>query len=211
MRRSRERLLAKNGEGQTNESAGPLWLGARLVSSKFPDAYPAVVYEKGAWVLHMLRHLMSDVNTGSDQNFQTLVRDFLIAFRGKLASTEDFKQMVEKSMSKELDLEGNRKMDWFFDQWVYGTGIPTYRMDYALTPSKSGTFVLKGKIFQENVSEYFIMPVEVFGHYRQGRIERLGRVVVSGNEANFRFTLKSKPVKVTLDENGEILCQNKTL
>jgi len=210
MRRSTERLLAKSPQGQTNESAGPLWLGTRLLSSKFPGAYLTVVYDKGAWVLHMLRYVMSDVNTGSDESFQTLVKEFLTAFRGKLVSTEDFKEMVEKSMNKELDLEGNRRMDWFFDEWVYGTGIPTYRMDYSLTPSKNGTFILKGKIFQEGVSEYFIMPVEVFGHYRPGKIERLGRVVVSGNEANFRFTLKSKPSKVTLDENSEILCLNRT-
>jgi Peptidase family M1 domain len=211
MRCSRERLLAKNVHGQTNESAGPVWLGTRLFSSKFPAGYLTVVYEKGAWVLHMLRYLMSDPNTGSDQNFQRLIQDFSAAFRGKLASTEDFKQMVEKSMNKDLDLEGNRKMDWFFDQWVYGTGIPTYRMDYSITALKDRTFLLKGKIFQENVSEYFIMPVEVFGHYTPGKIQRLGRVVVSGNQANFRFILKSKPLKVTLDENNEILCENKTV
>ena len=102
-------------------------------------------------------------------------------------------------------------MDWFFDQWVYNTGIPTYRLDYSITALKKGGYQLKGKIKQQNVSEDFIMPVEVFGRFGPDKIERLGRVVVTGNEANFKFALRTRPLKVTLDENNEILCQNKTL
>ena len=49
-------------------------------------------------------------------------------------------------MRASLDLEGNRKLDWFFDQWVYETGIPTYRLDSLVTAVKGGGFVLKGKI-----------------------------------------------------------------
>jgi len=211
MHYSKEKLLMKNSEGQTFESAGPIWLGGRLASSKFPDGYSNLIYNKGAWVLHMLRYVMRDPNSTSDQNFRTLMRSFLTGFQWRTATTEDLKRMVEKNMSKAMDLEGNRKMDWFFDQWVYDTGIPTYRLDYSLTVLKAGEYQLKGKIKQQNVSENFIMPVEVFGRFTPNRIERLGRVVVVGNETDFRFTLKSKPRKVTLDENNEILCQNTTV
>jgi hypothetical protein len=211
MHYSKEKLLMKNSEGQTYETAGPIWLGARLASSKFPDGYSTLIYNKGAWVLHMLRYVMRDPNSTSDQNFRTLMRSFLTTFQGQSATTEDLKRMVEKNMSKAMDLEGNRKMDWFFDQWVYDTGIPTYRLDYSLTPLKSGEYQLKGKIKQQNVSENFIMPVEVFGRFTPNRMERVGRVVVVGAETDFRFTLKSKPRKVTLDENNEILCQNTTV
>ena len=211
MRSSKEKLLIKNSEGQTFESAGSLWLGSRLSSSKFPDGYSNLIYNKGAWVLHMLRYLMQDPNSGSDQAFRSLMRNFLETYRGQSISTEDFKRMVEKNMGRGMDLEGNRKMDWFFDQWIYETGIPTYRLESSITPLKTGEFLLKGKIRQQNVSEDFLMPVDVFGRLGPNRVERLGRVVVAGNEANFRFTLKSKPQKVTLDENNEILCENKTL
>jgi hypothetical protein len=114
-------------------------------------------------------------------------------------------------MPRALDLEGNRTLDWFFDQWVYETGIPTYRLDSSVTAIKAGGFVLKGKIKQANVSEYFMMPVEVFGHFGPNKVTRIGRVVASGKETDFRFTLKTKPLKVTLDENQQILCENETL
>ncbi len=211
MRRAKDKLLAKVEGNRTIESIGPVWLGARLSSSKFPGGYAAIVYEKGAWILHMLRYLMADPVSGSDERFRSLIREFIATYEGKLASTEDFKQMVEKHMGRDLDLEGNRKMDWFFDQWVYGTGIPTYRLDYSLSPLKNGTFVLKGRVIQEKVSEYFMMPIDVFGRYGRENLVRLGRVVASGSETPFKFTLKAKPLRVTLDENNEILCENKTL
>ena len=211
LRFGREKLLDKNSDGQTLESAGPIWLGTRLFSSRFPTGYGTLVYEKGAWVLHMLRYLFSDAASGSDERFKALLRDFVASYAGGLAETADFQRIVNKHMSRDLDLEGNRKLDWFFDQWVYETGVPTYRLDSSLTARKSGGFVLKGRIKQENVSEYFMMPVEVFGHFGPNKVVRIGRVVAAGKETDFRFSLKTKPQKVTLDENNQILCQNETL
>ena len=211
LRFGREKLLDKNSDGQTLESAGPIWLGGRLSSTKHPSGYGTLVYEKGAWVLHMLRYLFSDPVSGSDERFKTLLRDFVASYAGGLVETSDFQKVVNKHMSRDLDLEDNRKLDWFFDQWVYETGIPTYRLDSSLTTTKSGGVLLKGKIKQDNVSEYFMMPVEVFGHFGPNKVVRIGRVVAAGKETDFRLSLKTKPQKITLDENHQILCINETL
>jgi hypothetical protein len=208
---AKEKILAKNPDGQTIESAGPVWLSSRLGSTRFPNGYTVLAYDKGAWILHMLRCLLTDPKTGSDRRFQLLIADFLTTYRDKLTSTEDFKNMVEKHMGKDLDLEGNRKMDWFFDEWVYSTGIPTYRISYSTSALKNGTYLVKGKIAQENVSGLFMMPVEVFAHFPQQKVLRIGRVNTTGSETQFKFVLNSKPVKLTLDENHAILCENKTL
>src|SRR3974377_245754 len=132
LRQSKDRILGKNAEGQTIESAGPVWLSTRLASSKFPHGYSVLAYEKGSWILHMLRCLLIDPRSGSDQKFQQLIRDFFTNYRDHSVSTQDFKKLVEKYMDKEMDLEGNHRMDWFFDEWVYGTGIPTYRFSYSI-------------------------------------------------------------------------------
>jgi len=211
LRFGREKLLEKDSEGQTLESAGPIWLGVRLSSSKFPAGYGALVYEKGAWVLHMLRYLFSDPVSGSDEPFRALLREFVASHADGLVETSDFQKIVNKHMPRTLDLEGNKKLDWFFDQWVYETGIPTYSLDSSVTALKSGGFVLKGKIKQDNVSEYFMMPVEVFGHFGPNKVVRIGRVIASGRETDFRYTLKTRPQKVTLDETLQILCHNETL
>ena len=56
----RKRLLAEATEGRTRESMGPIIWGTRLVSSQAPDAWQAIVYEKGSWIMHMLRRRLGD-------------------------------------------------------------------------------------------------------------------------------------------------------
>jgi aminopeptidase N len=76
--------------------------------------YANLIYNKGAWVLHMVRYLMQDPNSGSDQNFNSLMKESLATYRSRPVSTEDFKRMVEKKMERAMDLERNSTMDWFF-------------------------------------------------------------------------------------------------
>ncbi|MEW5976086.1 MAG: M1 family aminopeptidase [Acidobacteriota bacterium] len=211
MKRAKDRLLATNDEGKTLESAGALTLGVRLSSSKFPGAYQVVAYEKGAWVLHMLRYLLTDPATGSDQPFRTRLRGFLENYSNGLVSTEEFKRAIEKTMPPALDLEKNGKLDWFFDQWVNDVGIPSYSLDSSISALKSGGYIVKGKIKQREVPDTFMMPVDVFGRFDGPKTVRLGRVVVTGSETSFRFQVKTKPRAITLDENNGILCQNRTL
>jgi hypothetical protein len=60
LERYRDHLMEKGANGQPIESAGPLHLGARLETSETPEAYRAIVYEKGTWVIHMLRRRLGD-------------------------------------------------------------------------------------------------------------------------------------------------------
>jgi len=53
---------------------------------------------------------------------------FVKTYAGKAATTEEFKAAVEKHMTQEMDLEGNHKMDWFFNEYVYGTQVPSYQI-----------------------------------------------------------------------------------
>ncbi len=109
-------------------------------------------------VLHMLRSIMNDPTTG-DQPFIAMMRDFVKTHFNKNASTESFKRVVEKHMTKNMDFDGNGKMDWFFDQWVYGTEVPSYRLDYSLTPQSDGKWLLKGAVAQSGVSDNFKMGI----------------------------------------------------
>jgi aminopeptidase N len=131
--------------------AGPLWLGTRLNSSKSSD-YFTLVYKKGAYVLHMLRNLMMDFDSRSDEKFKEMMRDFVQIHRGTNASTEGFKATVEKHMGED--------MGWFFDQWVYGIDIPRYVFSYS-TEKVGGKYVVNCEVTQENVPEDFKMWVPV--------------------------------------------------
>src|SRR5436189_35490 len=76
-----------------------------------------LIYPKGAYILHMIRMMMHD-NRDGDKLFKETMQDFVNTYRGKAATTEEFKAIVEKHMSADMDAEGNRKMDWFFNEYV---------------------------------------------------------------------------------------------
>lgn len=202
LRAYKQDLLSKTKEGSTIESGGPIWLGQRLSNSLNPDGYNHIVYKKACWVLHMLRRLMTDPATGSDERFFRMLREFLVAYKGRTASTEDFIQHAEKYMTPALDLERNRKLEWFFADWVYGTGIPTYKLEANIRRLAPNKFVIQGTIEQSGVPAQFEMLVPVVAQYGKERKKTLGLVPVSDTGGTFRFTTASRPHRVSVDEEN---------
>ena len=195
-------LLAKSSGGATVESGGPIWLGYRLSSSLDPEGYSNIVYKKACWVVHMLRELMTDPETGSDARFFRMLRDFVTRYQGQSVSTEDFILHAEKYMTPQSDLEHNHKLDWFFSEWVYGTGIPAYTLQTEVRALPTGQYVVQGAITQTDVPEDFEMPVRVVAFYTKDKGVTLGRVVVGANGAHFKFIVLRKPARVMIDEEN---------
>ncbi|HZS03764.1 MAG TPA: carboxypeptidase regulatory-like domain-containing protein [Blastocatellia bacterium] len=202
---NRKTILEKNQFGRRPNDAGPLWMGFRLNSYKAPGAYNQIVYPKGGYVLHMLRWMMYDRKTG-DQAFIAMMKDFVKTYSQQNASTEGFKAVVEKHMKPGMDLDGNKRMDWFFNQWVYGTEVPRYRFDYTLTPQSDGKVLLKGALTQSEVSPNFKMLVPVYLDF-DGKPVRLGEVSVAGNMTTpeFQVMLPQKPKRVLINAYHDIL------
>ena len=87
-------------------------MGQRLASSLAPDGYNTVIYDKGGYVLEMLRAMMFNSRSQDpDENFKAMMQDFTKTYAGKAASTEDFKAIVEKHMLPIMDLDNNHRMD----------------------------------------------------------------------------------------------------
>lgn len=155
---------------------GPVTQGRRLSSGKTRAAYQFLVYPKGAYILHMLRQMMKDPTSGGDQRFMAMMQDFIKSHYNQDVSTEDLKQIVEKHMTREMDLTRDHRMDWFFNEWVYGTEMPSYQFDYQI----GADGVLTGRITQSGVSNKFIMPVPVYIDYGKGWV-KLGVAKMIGN------------------------------
>src|SRR5438067_6585769 len=100
----------------------------RLEWPRTANAYQGLTCAKGAYVLQMLRSLMYNDEQGApgnrDQAFIDMMHDFMESHRDSLASTESFKAIAEKHMTKQMDLQQNGRLDWFFAEWVYGTEVP---------------------------------------------------------------------------------------
>src|SRR5436309_14796181 len=67
-----------------------------------------IIYPEDAYILHMMRMMMWDRRTG-DENFKTTMHDFVQTYTNRAASTEDFKAMVEKHMTQEMDWKATTK------------------------------------------------------------------------------------------------------
>ncbi len=195
-------LLSKTLQGDTIESGGPIVLGQRLSNSLNPNGYPNIIYKKSCWVIHMLRCLMSESTPGRDERFIKMLRDFLVRYKGQDPSTQDFIRHAEKYMTPSMDLEHNRELDWFFDDWVYGTGIPTYKLGVNVRRTAPKKYIAEGTIEQSGVPAGFEMPVPVVAHYSKERKSRLGWVVVGDTGGKFRFTVPEKPARLTIDEDS---------
>jgi hypothetical protein len=202
LRTYKQSLLSKTKEGKTIESGGPIWLGERLSNSLNPRGYQNIVYMKACWVLQMLRLLMTDPARPTEERFFRMLRDFVKAYGGKNASTEDFIRHAEKYLTPALDLEHNHRLDWFFNPWVYGTGIPIYKLTSNVLPRGPHKFLIEGTIEQSGVGEAFEMLVPVVATFARNRKVRLGLVHVTSSGGPFRFVTTSRPIRIAIDDDS---------
>lgn len=159
-------------------TVGPVTQGYRLNSAKTGGVARYLIYPKGAYILHMIRMMMYNQAAGGDAKFEVMMKDFIQTHFNKDVSTEDFQRIVEKHMTKEMDIAGNGRMDWFFREWVYGTEMPSYRFDYQINADGS----LSGKITQSGVSDDFAMLVPIYADFGKGWA-KLGSARIIGNNS----------------------------
>ena len=208
LERYRKQLLLKSpGSGETPDDIGSLSLGSRLVSSKSPEGFEQVVYGKGAWVIHMLRQMLRQPGAKNpDERFTALLRTIATKYAGRAFSTSDLQHEVEAVMTPSMALEGGRSMEWFFEQWVRGTGIPHYRVEFSAHKTEKG-YLIKGKLFQTRVPRSFIAAVPVYAGGGSGsHAVPLGTIVAEGPETSFHFTALTEPRKLAIDPQMTLLC-----
>ncbi|MDA1095158.1 MAG: M1 family aminopeptidase [Acidobacteria bacterium] len=180
--------------------SGPLVVGFRLNTADTPFDYRVIAYEKGAYILHMLRSMLLNPDTGDDSRFRALMRGYATAHVGGVMSTPSFEMAVSEAFDE--------PMDWFFDQWVYGVEVPTYRPDLEVVPliDSPMAFVLRGHIRQEDVSDGFKMPVPIritFDDHPP--ITR--SVWVDAEEVQVEFPLPERPTRVEFNAEHGVLAK----
>jgi hypothetical protein len=202
---ARKRMQEVDDKRHVRESVGPIWMGRRLNSSESPGAYSQLVYEKGGFVLHMLRMMLFDSRDPSgdgDRRFKTMMRDFTQVFDNKAASTEDFKAIAEKHMIDDMNLDGNGRLDWFFNQYVYGTGLPTYDFKYSVTDAGGGQWKFTGTLTQSGVPEGWKDVLPLYVEVNRNII-RVGNVNVMQRVTTWEMMLPMKPTRFILCRNED--------
>ncbi len=175
----RTHLLSKTDAGRTLESAGPIIWGYRLESSLAPDAWRSVTYEKGTWIIHMLRRRLGD------EKFLALLRE--VASHHHSISTDQFRELASQYAPKSPD----PGLKIFFDNWVYGTGVPAVKLSYSWSGAK-----LSGSLVQRDVDDDFsaYVPVDV----QTGSKSQVYWLATGSDPVAFSIPAKSRPTKVDL-------------
>ena len=179
----RELLTDRNAQGKRAIDVGPVTLGYRLDNARTGfDITRRLIYPKGAYILQMVRFMMQERSGTPDAPFKDMMHDFTKTYANRIASTEDFKAILEKHMNQDMDLMGDHKMDWFFNEFVYGTEYPTYKFEQSISPDASGNLVLNFKLTQSGVSDNFVMLVPVYLELSSGKVFRLGSAHMKGTQ-----------------------------
>ena len=210
--KKRRNILEKmRGAHITNDEAGPVSDGVRLSTWQAPAAYNVIVYDKGAYVLHMLRMLFHDSRKQNpEEDFIAMMHDFAATYAGKNASTEDFQHIVEKHAPKKMKVTADGSLSWFFAQWVRGTAIPRYVSKLDVQPSAAGKYRISGSVTQSEVPENFVGIMPLYVTFDNNAMAKLGDLLLIGNATkniNVEVPLSRQPKGVLINAMHDVLAR----
>ena len=150
-------------------------------------AYQSIVFYKGSMIFRMLRETI-----GRD-NFDRLLHTFLDTYRGKNASIDEFEKLATQISQDNLR--------YFFAQWLEGTGVPEFTVEYQIIRTRSGKFRTRGTVKQN--LESLRMPVDLL--LRAEGDNQQTTVRIEGRSEDFDFESNGQPIEVVVDPNNKIL------
>jgi aminopeptidase N len=149
------------------------------------------IYQKGAWILHMLRGVVGD------EAFWAGIRSYYRAHQDGHATTADFRGEMERASGKDLRT--------FFDQWLTRGGLLRLDGDWRYR-ADDGTLVIR--LAQRDRSRMFAMPLQVGVYAAGSSTPTLTTVQVSEASHEFQIAVRQRPERVVLDPNHLVLMES---
>jgi aminopeptidase N len=214
MEKYRQDLIEKNKDGSSPMEAGPVTLGVRLLSSRFPGGYEAILYGRGTWLFYMLRTMMKDAavqegggkgQSGAEEPFVRALRKVRQRYEGRSISTSELLDVFAEELPPGLQYEGKKSLDWFLQGWINGTSLPKLELKAVKFTPKGAGSVVSGTIVQKDAPEDLVTSVPVYAVMAGKHAVLLGRVFADGEESLFHLSAPAGAHKIVLDPNGTIL------
>jgi hypothetical protein len=182
------RALRMQYGGKSVEAMGPITWGVRLRSESGIDPWRIITYDKGSWIIHMLRRRMGD------QAFLSMLGELRKRHELGVVSTDQFRQLAAEFSPKDAP---DANLEGFFDTWVYSTGIPTLELKTSVS-GKAPKLQLTVTVTQTGVGDDFSIdvPVEIWPAGAKAPIVKWVRT--SGEGASVKVTLPRQPQRVEL-------------
>ena len=196
LKETREAILDRR------DKSGPIGLGTRVGTSEHPEDYQLMVYHKGAWVLHMLRTMLTDPDTGNDDAFNRVMNTFYTRHLGGTASTRSFQEVIEEVVEAD--------MGWFIDQWIYGSAIPTYTFSYDLEEQPDGQVQVRIRIRQEDAPDDFRMIVPILVDFGEEGSALIPVNVTGPVTEGYLPLLPREPDDIVFNPYESVLAETKT-
>ena len=177
LRHARRKVIdfSKGSAGPVVDSISPLM---RLLNANS--------YEKGAWVLHMLRKRMGD------STFRLFIRKYYDRFKGKNADTEDLRKVAEEVTGK--------NMEQFFKQWLYTAGIPKLATQSQFNKQTNELSVTIKQVQKEIFQ--FPLEVEIESETQKAKITT---IPITNRVETFKFKVEKKLLRFNVDPNTSLL------
>lgn len=190
----RDHLLDKGVNGKPIDAAGPILMGARLETSETPDAYRAIMYEKGTWIIHMLRRRLGDAA------FFAMLKDLHTQYVRSRVTTGDLRRLAAKHLPKGGP---DATLEQLFGAYTESSGIPVWKLQSKQRRAGTGA-VLTLELEQSGVGEEFSVDVPVELDFGRGKPE-VRWIRTDGERTTAEWTLASAPVRVLLDPKNSLL------
>ena len=185
-----EYQAGKSALKSTMSAKTGMFLRGTLYNPK-DNLFSSLIYNKGAWVLHMLRREVGD------SSFFRILRTYFEKFKYKNASTQDFQEICEKVTG--------RNLKFFFDQWVYkGTGKIEAEYNWNIIPLNNSYKVIFNIKQLQNGYDIYKFPVDIKIFFENNESE-IKSFYVDSRESSFEFVTKNKPVSFELDPDKWLL------
>lgn len=210
----RRDLIEKNKDGRSPLEAGPVTLGTRLLSSKFPGGYEAISYGRGTWLFHMLRTMLNDAAekergrpaTGAaEEPFVRALRHVRQRYEGRSITTRELLDAFAEELPASLRYEDKKSLDWFLDGWINGISLPKLELKAVKFVPKGTGSMVSGTILQKEAPKDLVTSVPIYAIIPGRQPMLLGRVFADGEESTFRLTAPAGAHKIVLDPYETIL------
>ena len=146
-------------------------------------------YQKGAWVLHMLRNYVGE------DNFRRGIRNYYKKYYNSTTTTNQFKT--------EMEVVSGMNLDTFFDQWLYKGGNMVLDGNWKFDEKKGRIEVNLNQV--QNDGYLFEMPVELGISYNDKNLEKIQTVKLEKEKGRFYIASDSKPISIKIDPNTKLL------
>jgi hypothetical protein len=201
-------LLRKDAKGKVLSDAGPVTLGFRLSSTKFPTGYEEIAYGRGTWLIHMLREMLREpASKDPDAGFNAAMQELITTLDGKQMSNHDVQAAFEKHLPADLRYESKNSLDWFFEGWVNGTAVPSFSLKSVQASARKNKVVFTGKIIESDAPEQLVTSLPIYAESPNPEVAPvyLGRVFADESETTFTISAPAGTRKLLLDPYRTVL------